>query len=452
MIQFIKQYKYLIAYFAIFLILWDTRGRMAPTGGFPFSLLFMVLIGVGVISIKSVFKNIPHIRLIRIFKILIGIQLFLLLISNFEAGHSIFTSCTNTRKLELIYLFCIIATIVSYALYWFQNTMGYLIRSFLFLVCSMIVMVYNSSDPHIDTYTFLNTAADYFIQGNNPYQYTFPDIYGGAYGDIYGSEVRFNYWPMCVYISAFFKVLFFDIRVGFIALQLGFCYILYRSFPVDKNIKWLMIMIWMSNMVMMVVIERSWIDIMMPLFMILFLVTLYREKYILASIVFGILAAIKLYYAFLFPIYFIYLYRNSTTKYIIEAILAFGISFLPFLATMPIDEFYKNTFLIYAHATPRWDSISIVSLVYKYTKYDSSSVGSILMICFLMIAMYYQYKAKEGVLSLLINFNLFFLGMFVFARQAFCNYYFNNMLFCLLIFYFQYMASFSNPSSTQSDK
>ncbi len=444
---------YLIAYMAIFMVLWDTKGMTDPNnhGGFPVATFFLTatfIFLIGVFIIKKKESNTSHLNTLRIF---LFVQLVLVVLGNFSFKHSVFRY-TQEIQWELLFQILLYAcSLLFVASLIIKKANGVLYTGILLLSALLpLAVIFCSVKTGIDTHLFLNMASDHFFNGINPYSVNYPDIYNGEFTDEYGDKYYFNYWPMALYICAPFKYIFGDVRFAFVLAQIIFVVILLKNRQKLSYPQLVLItVLWLTNIIMLYVNERSWLDSLAVPFLLSTLISLKNKKYLLAGIMIGLMGSLKLYYVFAMPFIGIYMLREKQYKAIVAMAAAFIITFVPF-AIASFDDLYQSTITFISSTKIRQDSLSIVSAIKRLYDLDYSKTGTILTFAAMGLFYILFWRSKNNILNMLKYINLTFFVIFLFSKQSFCNYFYFNMVCCFVIFYlennFDFKGSEIKPS------
>ncbi len=92
-----------------------------------------------------------------------------------------------------------------------------------FLVLAIILrflMLYASPNPVVDLFTMFKESTLGFLQGNNPYDISYTEVYKGL-------STRFNYWPLAFLAQVPFMALIPDPRILFIVSDVFCAWLLY---------------------------------------------------------------------------------------------------------------------------------------------------------------------------------------------------------------------------------
>lgn len=300
-----------------------------------------------------------------------------------------------------------------------------------FLIFSTyVITLVASPEPAIDVFYLQHMGANYFLEGKNPYLIKYPDFHQGRYDSTFG----YLYWPIVLYWTAPLKMLFGDVRFALV-ISLLLTVIGYRKLAGDLTRFFYGIMIWLAFPVGLFVIEQAWID---GLILAPFIWGLYffkSEKFFKGAILFGLVAATKQYMIFMFPLVFFYLLARKDLRIALQgtfiAVFSCLLTMLPFLIASP-HEFLQETFFKVLSLSPRDDSLSWNSYLFKfYGIVLSSKVTLPIYAVAIGIGSWVIYQGKR--LKDLLFAVVFIYGIvFLFGKQAFCNYYYLLSFFLFL--------------------
>lgn len=427
----------LIVYLVIFLVLWDTRG-MSNENQRDFPVATSLLTASFLISAFAVFfRTIRPVHENSLYFILLA-QFVFLGFSNFSPHHYLFNYTVRTSYIPVYHLLwglCFMLAVSSF--FWKSQRITFLRILLLFAGLLSIIVVVCSTESGIDTHLFLNMASDYLFELKNPYTYTYPDIYNGRYSALYGNTYYFNYWPTPLYICSVFRALFSDVRYAFVFAQLVFVYFMIKhrnNLGISQVL--LMATVWLLNMVVLFVNERSWLDALAVPLLLVSLLLLQQKNFLAAGILAGLLASLKVYYVFALPFYGIYLLREKKFKEIVIMGAAFTATFVPFVIA-DFSAFYQSTISFINGTKIRPDSLSVVSALKRIYDIDASQIGFIVMFACMGVFYLLFWCGKNNILQMLKYINLTFFVIFLSSKQSFCNYFYFNMLCAFTISYLE---------------
>ena len=274
-----------------------------------------------------------------------------------------------------------------------------------------------SPEPIIDVWLYQQKAVDYFVNLQNPYEFKFPHLYGDSIGSTYG----FPYWPVVLYLGSIGKVLFGDIRFSFSIISVFM--IIYWVLKRRSNL----ILLWLLFPVQFFVLEQAWTEGLVIPLVFFHLEMLRREKWLLSSVMLGIICAAKQTMAIYFIFHLIFLFTQLSTKDFLKNVIITGaISlclFSPFLM-WNFEAFITETVFDVLSLKARDDSLSWSSYLLKfYGNPINSKVFLAMVIVSLSASAVLLYKRRT--LRDFICANIVtYMVVFLFGKQAFCNYYF----------------------------
>jgi hypothetical protein len=418
-------------YILLFYILWDSRGMDFSISILPWTTLIIILIlALAIFDFFTPELKYKNKEGFSVSKFILFIQLVFFTIGFFVWDRDLFLFTQKIEYRNIFNLLFVICIILSFIFIYRAKKIFLLITIIAFSILQLFT-IFVSKETGIDTHLFLTTASKYFLSGNNPYLYNYPDIYNGKFVDLYGDKFYFNYWPINLYLTSISEFLFSEVRYIFVIFQIFTSYIIYKYF----NSK-ISAVLWISNMIVFWINERAWIDGFVPLLLISSILLIEKKKILVASFLIGLVGSIKLYYIFLVPFFGLYFLYNKYRKALFYLILGFILPLIPFLL-FNFDEFYFSTFKFISNTKIRPDSISLVSGLKRLYDIDISYFGTIFTLIFLFIGYIYSYYKKLNLIGLLKVINICFLVIFLFGKQAFCNYFYFNMFLFLLIYTLQ---------------
>lgn len=121
------------------------------------------------------------------------------------------------------------------------------------------LVIFASPAPFIDVHRLTTMGVDHLLDGLNPYQQSYPDIYQGTVGIPTGV----GYWPAVLMVMAPFRWLLGDIRYALIAADVATLVALGRILSgrgLRRETVLAMLLAWSVFPVFPFVLEQSWID------------------------------------------------------------------------------------------------------------------------------------------------------------------------------------------------
>lgn len=333
----------------------------------------------------------------------------------------------GTLPLKLLRVDLILATLT--ALIWAfsvsKKSATFWLTAFL-LVVARILVLGASPVPHIDVFQRIQTGAETLLHGNNPYSVAYPEMYDRRYGDFPG----FPYLPALLYWVTPFRLLFGDVRAGLLAADVLAAAVIYKITQRQNQLSALpqaLALLWLSFPVSLFVLEQSWIDTLLIFLTALLLLSLLDKKWRRVGILLGVLGSVKHYAIFtgIFTLAFAY-WESADTKplrtVILWATMTLGILFAPFLIWNTHD-FLQSAFLAYGGLKLRTDSFSIVALLKNHWDLDVPGWLAPLLTLAATGLLLEFFRRRPRPDSWTASLILIYSVVFLFASQAFVNYY-----------------------------
>ena len=188
-----------------------------------------------------------------------------------------------------------------------------------------------------------------------------------------------------------------------------------------------MSLLWLSFPVSLFIIEQAWVDSILIAEMGLLALAISGRRHILIGILLGLVIATKQYGVIaVIPILAWCLSHGFSKKQIAKiGVLAVGtalVSIVPFLV-WDFSGFYQNVVLDLIGHSLRTDAFSLLSLLQQeFGIVLSSGRSLILTLVVLLLSAGFVLK-KQGKQSWATGLAIIYGFVFLFAKQAFCNYY-----------------------------
>jgi hypothetical protein len=293
------------------------------------------------------------------------------------------------------------------------------------LILARLLTLLASPSPYIDVFTLTNQASGFLLGGHNPYTQTYTDLYNGLYDYPPGP----NYWPAYYLWSAVFRAAG-DIRLGAVVADGVVAVCLPRvlaSLNIDKALGRWAVLAWLAFPVSLYVLEQAWIEPVLAMLMLLVLWAFTSKRWLVAGVLLGIAAAFKQYMPLVTLFTLIVAWRNTGRQNILQTVLwaggTFAVIMLPFIVAAP-QAFFDQTLTTYFTRAPRLDGLSVPAwLANEY----GLMVNTVLMLLLYVAAVgvggwvVWRRPTPQGwAVALVVALG----GLFIFGRQAFCNYYF----------------------------
>lgn len=314
------------------------------------------------------------------------------------------------------------------------------------LITAQFLVLKASPSPKMDVFTSTTAATQFLVAGKNPYTQKYTDIYNGA--QRYAPS--FPYWPGTLYWATPFGYLFGDIRLGFLLAELlsAFCIALIaRRRGLDEWSQWGFSLAWLSFPVCLFIIEQSWIDTLLTLTIGLSCLCLMGRRWWASGLCLGILLASKQYAPLvLFGAAGWVLAnhgRRAATIVTGMATTTFLVLMVPFLVVDARSFFNYTVRDLVLVLGFRADSLSLSAYLLK--QWDVRLPGlvgfALTLGLFLAVSLCWFQRARKQITFTMgevwLGLCSVYLVFFLFAHQAFCNYYYFAAFLLLLAILFE---------------
>lgn len=308
------------------------------------------------------------------------------------------------------------------------------------LVCLLLA----SPDPKIDVFQIAIEAANYLVEGKNPYSESFSDFYQGAYGYVPG----YIYLPIILYTNTAAILFLGDARFTYIFSLLVILFFLWRlgrDQGGSRVSSTLLPLVWVSFPVTLFVLEQAWNDTLLIAFCAPLAWSLNRQtlnpsskqSWIPTGLFLGLALGTKQYSLVIVWMTFLYLWKRlgKATAFrvtLLAVVVAFS-SLLPFFLNDP-QAFIDHAIREIAGYRIRSDAMSWIAYIKAATGFETFE-GMILEIYVLFVAMvsfWFVSKPRITLFHWAWSLMLIYGGLFLFGKQAFCNYYYFLAFFVLL--------------------
>lgn len=307
------------------------------------------------------------------------------------------------------------------------------------LLSFRILTLIGSPNPLIDVFTSNTDAVGQLLQLKNPYTFQYTDIYNG----------RYDYRPGLVYWPGIFLwqlpsfILFKDVRALFIFAEimmlLAFLRLM-KNLDVEKSLIWLICLLWSFFPVQNFVLEQSWIDPGLMALTAWFFVFMMEEKYYLSAVILGLMVSTKQYAVITAIIFIPHLLDKLKFKKFISFVFFSIISalalVLPFFLNNP-QKFIEMTITVPSLQAFRSDSFSFIAVLWNNFNDINFSILTWLMPLLFLILSFIFVLFKKNLKNCALGLFYCYLGIFLFGKQAFCNYYFFLMIFLFIFLIFE---------------
>lgn len=289
-----------------------------------------------------------------------------------------------------------------------------------------------SPTPLIDVYEVIWRGAQFLIEGKSPYSQTYPDLFNGRYGYVAG----FVYWPTILLTAVPFQLVNLDVRYADVLGILTLIFFLWKYLG-DINFKGegrlLLILTWLSFPVGFFVLEQAWTEnILLPFIMMLIYYS-NRKNILMTGVSLGLIFATKQYTIFFGLILGLSVLKDwglkNSLKMTFVSILTALLFFLPWIF-IDGEAFIKESFTELLSYKVRHDSLSWTSYLFRF--YDWTMPGSLTAALYLGLPAILIFKRWKTPISIISLFFIQYMVVFMFGKQAFCNYYY-LMAFLLIL-------------------
>jgi len=299
------------------------------------------------------------------------------------------------------------------------------------------LVLWASPQPHIDVWTSSVDAVNFFLDGKNPYTQQYRDIYGGAYDYI----PSFPYLPGYLLWATGFAAIFrgdHDVRISLVTAELltsGLLFGFLRSVKVERLPALIAVVLWLAWPIDLFVLEQAWID---PLLLMGFAAAawaLSARRWALAGLAFGFACAVKQYAAPGVLLALPYVWRlggkQGLKRFALAGAGVVAVLLLPFLVASP-ERFVKYALFSWADALPRLDSMSFSAWL-AHNLVDNKTPDELTSFyraftpvapAALALTGWWAWKREATVRVYLAATGACYGLLFLFAKQAFCNYYY----------------------------
>jgi hypothetical protein len=283
--------------------------------------------------------------------------------------------------------------------------------------------------PLIDTFTSCTLGADHLLAGRNPYLQIYPDIYHGRYDTIPGC----NYWPGIYLWIVPARAIGGDIRWAFLVADLIFVVALGRiakKVGLPRPAPLLIMLAWAAFPPGLFELEQAWNDIILLAMFACAVWALLEERVVYAGIALGVAASIKLTALPVCVPVLLYVIINhgwkKGAKLVAGALGAFVVVVTAFVAG-DVPGFFRLTVAAkLVRAQPRPDALSIPALIMQ--QFDLVPYNAFFLIASVgmtaLFALLVWRKRARTLPDVLFPLVVYYAGMFMLGKVAFCNYYF----------------------------
>ena len=291
-----------------------------------------------------------------------------------------------------------------------------------------LVVLSISPTPGIDVFVSNTHAADLFLTGHNPYQGTYADIYGGSFD----YKPGFVYWPVVLILQSAARLIIGDIRMASVLADgvTGLCaWFMLRRIGHTSLAATARLLVWLTFPVHLFVLEQAWVDPILVAIVAITIVCLDSGRWLASAIAVGIGLATKQYFVVFAALWAFWLMRRLGPKAAVRLGLVSAAVLLLILLPFLIDDaaaFVRMTILVPLGQAFRPDSFSLLAYLYRDAAGPPGSwyVLPGLIAFGLWLVRLWRLSPAETTPTELARAGFFVLmWLFLFGKQAFCNYY-----------------------------
>jgi hypothetical protein len=289
-----------------------------------------------------------------------------------------------------------------------------------------------SPDPIIDVWVYAMKGADLLLSGINPYSAYYPDLYNGKYELTNG----FCYWPTATFSFTLSRFFFGDVRwILVIANFLSLAGLRLLAWEKHGQSSWLIVLLWATFPVSLFILEQSWVDGLIIPLIIFHIYQLKKGGIKRAAVLLGFMCMTKQYMIFYCILTFFYIlkvlgFKKAIIYSVVTIVTALAIA-SPFLI-WDTDLFLQKSVFDLLKLGHREDALSWVSYFSHF--YDFYIPGGFTGSLYVIVTLFFSWMTyREGTIKgLLLGLISVYLFVFLFGKQAFCNYYYLIALYLLL--------------------
>ncbi len=296
------------------------------------------------------------------------------------------------------------------------------------LLFARILTPFASPHPGIDVFTIDVSAIENLLRGINPYTLTYADIYGG----FYKYPPKLSYPPGFLYLIAPWTALFHEPRWASVLAELASAWgiaVLARSRGFHRSIANWFAAVWLAFPVGLFLVEHAWVDVLLVPFFIWGAVALQRKRWAAAGILLGYSVMVKQYAAAALFFATVAVFRQvgfqAAFRLVRAALLTCLVVALPWLF-WNAQALFDSNIQLFLSMPPREDALSWVahSLHEKGVVLSATWTTGAFVAAFLgALALVLRRAGNVAANSTAATAFFLWLG-FLFAKQAFCNYYY----------------------------
>jgi hypothetical protein len=289
-----------------------------------------------------------------------------------------------------------------------------------------------SPDPIIDVFTILTEACRLLTDGVNPYTQTYPDIYLARDG-ISAYPPMLNYPPGLVYWLLPFGTFAKDIRAGYIVADVAAAVVLYsvaRKVGKSEAFARYLALSWAAFPTCLFTLEQAWVDAFLIMTIALLVWCLLDGRWVAAGVAAGFTLAAKQYAVIFVPFIAIWLFRRpdldrpKAVRLVLSSTLTVLALYLPFFLAAPKTLFTCLVTSLLAQPR-RLDALTWIALLENEFGVSLPSAAILGISASAVVALTLAPAVKKTAsLGLCLGCSVLLHGVvFLFGKQAFCNYY-----------------------------
>ncbi len=308
---------------------------------------------------------------------------------------------------------------------------GLLILGLAALVLARILVIVASPHPHIDVFDTPDRAVDFLLSGLNPYVQSYPDIYHGTYDYTPGLP----YWPGTLLFAAIGKLSFGDIRAAYIFGDIlgagALFYLAVHRARFSFRTGLLVAAVWLAFPVSLFVAEQAWVDPLVLAFLLWAAVALDARRFGLAGALLGAATVCKqpaLLAAFMSTVLLLALRPKEGLRFTAAGLTVGLLVGGPFLLADPAG-LWRMTVTVPLGQLMRTDAMTLVALMQREWQLDWPGWASGVLYVGMMGGLgwgWFRAARQDGQFTpahrWLPGVALLYGVVFLFGKQAFCNY------------------------------
>lgn len=301
-----------------------------------------------------------------------------------------------------------------------------------------------SPQPFIDVWTSSVAAVDHILAGRNPYTQQYVDIYAGAFNYKPGMP----YGPSFLLWSTLWAGLFggqHDVRVGLFVsealLTIGLGVLGWRRTR-DPLVGLGLALAWATNPIGLFVLEQSWVDPLLMLALVACLLAFEEQRLATAGVALGFAFAVKTYAVVAVGLIGLWVIGNrglaGSKRFVMGAVATAAAFVLPFVL-MDAGAFWNSMFGLWADQAPRADALTLTALRGEIQGLQGQGHEvlrplygpfNLATLALAATAAWWAFRrAGRSTGRLAWGLAAVHVWFFLFARQAFCNYYYYALVF-----------------------